>query len=209
MGLFLGLSGVANATSEQTEAALRKFAEDRRGLLEPVETAVELREDEQLLITESPQGHITVFYPDGFLEWDEASQHLSQTLGQPAFSFHIHDGDLWMYVLFSDGRQVDQFNPIPDYWEDISEAEAGNWAGNAAVISGNWPNLEPEKIQNFLRRWDSDGLESGRAYPDDESGFGNEWQLTDFMAKIGLTYPITASGYVGDRYRFKVKRRRI
>jgi len=57
------------------------------------------------------------------LEWDESSAFLSRELQAPVFSFHIHDGDLWMYILHVNGLAVDQFNPVPDYWDDQISSE--------------------------------------------------------------------------------------
>ena len=47
--------------------------------------------------------------------------------------------------------------------------------------------------------------ESGKAYESDTFGFNDCWQLTDFMQKLGLSYPIDEEGKIhGDRYRFEV-----
>lgn len=112
MGLFLSMSGVIGASEESVVAALRAYAEGNDGLLEEAELTTE--DDGCLVISEGPAG-VTVLYPGDFFDWDSATQDLSQRLRQPAFSFHIHDGDLWMYTLYENGDLIDQFNPVPDY----------------------------------------------------------------------------------------------
>ena len=101
MGLFLAMSGVANSTKAAVEDALRAYATERGGTLEAVGASA--NPSEALLIAESGD-QVTVMYPGEFVQWDEASQYLSKTLGTSVFSFHIHDEDLWMYILFSKGE---------------------------------------------------------------------------------------------------------
>jgi hypothetical protein len=76
----------------------------------------------------------------------------------PVFSFHIHDGDFWMYILYFDGEVVDRFNPIPDYWNDnvstITEEEIDSWKGHAEVLTDYIPGLGIKQIENYLIRWD-------------------------------------------------------
>ena len=206
MGLFLAMSGVANSTKAAVEDALRAYATERGGTLETVGQSDD--PSEALLIAQLGN-HVTVMYPGEFVQWDDASQHLSRTLGTFVFSLHIHDEDLWMYILFSKGEQVDQFNPIPDYWsEKMSEAEMQEWAGRAAVVGMHWPDLEPETIGNYLFDWDLDDEEPDKAYPDDEFTFNDCWQVTDFMRRLGLAYPIDDQGKVrGASYRFVIPNR--
>ena len=154
MGLFLAMSGVANATRAAVEDALRAYATEKGGTLEAVDTSADL--SDALLIAESGS-HVTVMYPSEFMQWDDASEYLSRTLGTSVFSLHIHDEDLWMYILFSKGEQVDQFNPIPDYWQrKMPKSEKQLWAGNAAVVAQHWPGVTPESIGNYLFEWDLD-----------------------------------------------------
>jgi len=134
-----------------------------------------------------------VMYPDHFLEWDDASRFLSTSLQKTVFSFHIHDGDLWMYLLFKNGAQVDQFNPRPNYWDEDANSASDplTWSGNANVVSQYWPNVRPEQIARYLIQWENDADEEsrGKAYPEDEFEIGIDWQMADFMAQIGLVIP--------------------
>ena len=203
MGLFLAMSGVANANREAVEKALRAYATEKGGTMESVETSAD--PSEALLIAES-KDHVTVMYPGDFLRWDDASQFLSKALKTSVFALHIHDEDLWMYVLYAKGKQVDQFNPIPDYWQDdVTDDDRRAWSGNAPVVGKYWPDLIPETVGNYFFDWDLDDDEPDKAYPDDEFTFNDCWQLTDFMKRLGLVYPVDDNGKAsGTAYAFAI-----
>ena len=203
MGLFLAMSGVADSSRAAVAEALRVYASERGGTMEVCDASAD--PTEALLIADSGS-HVTVMYPGEFVQWDEASQHLSRTLGTSVFSLHIHDEDLWMYVLFSKGQQVDQFNPIPNYWlRKMPESEKLAWSGNATVVAQHWPGLEPESIGNYLFEWDLEDDMTENAYPDDRFPFNDCWQITDFMHRLGLVYPIDDDGKAtAATYRFVI-----
>ena len=203
MGLFLSMSGVIGGDEPVVEAALREFALGGQGDLRKEQLATE---DDGCLVISEGSGGATVLYPHGFLGWDEASEFLSRELGLPVFSFHIHDGDLWMYLLFHNGKVVDQFNPLPDYWQELDEGERRQWRGSAQEIAERVPGLAAASIAQYLVQWGPDVLERiGRrkAYPDDRFYYGDDWQLVDFMKRLGLSFPIDDRGTpFGATYRF-------
>ncbi|MFN6106761.1 MAG: hypothetical protein ACK5EA_20225 [Planctomycetaceae bacterium] len=207
MGLFLSMSGVVGASQADVAAALRDYAAAHGGRFE--QTTNRSASWEVLIIGEA-DGHVTVVYPGNFFKWDEAAAHLSRSLDVPVFSFHIHDEDLWMYLLFVAGEVVDQFNPIPDYWDDsLSDEERTQWAGNPAAIARWCPQVPETAIRQYLVPWDLEDETPGKAYEDDESAYGDCWQLVDFMRKLRFSYPFTADGQpVGDTYVFEVERRK-
>ena len=208
MGQFLMMSGVAQADQGQVENALGNFATQRSGILTPLTADETMDENELLLIAESEQGNATVFYPASFGSWDDASQYLSATLQKSVFSLHVHDSDLWMYILFVNGQEVDRFNPVPDYWEELPEKELDSWAGDAVLVSQYWPNVNAEQVANYMVRWELDDDEEygAKAFPEDEYGVGEDWQIVDFMAKVSLVFPMDGQGnQFGTKYRFKVK----
>lgn len=163
--------------------------------------------DERLLITESEQGNVTVMYPDYFLMLDDVSRDLSVSLQKPVFALHVHDGDLWMYRLYANGQEVDRFNPLPDYWEELSDKDSESWSGDAVVVSQYWPGVREEQIANYLVRWNLDDEDEtgAKAYAEDEFSTGEDWQIVDFMAKVGLAYPQEEQDNSGESlYRFIV-----
>src|ERR1035437_1557147 len=155
MGLFLAMSCVVGRQSTAIVESLSAFVAERKGSLELSGTGVDEREAARLL--ECPAG-VTFVYPDGFIEWDGASSQLSRDLKTPVFSFHIHDGDLWMFVLFVNGEEVARFNPIPDYWEELPTDERAKWLPTAEQVAVHVPNVRPDRIAPYLREWPEEGL---------------------------------------------------
>ena len=149
MGLFLDMSGIVGADKAAVEAALRSFVDTRGGSFR---CAARSTEDPNTLVLAGDDSRCSVLYPWEFFEWDEASRYLSAALSVPVFSFHIHDEDLWMFLLFDKGEQVAQFNPLPEYWDDrISDEERASWAGDAESIASRLSGVAPEAISPYLR----------------------------------------------------------
>jgi hypothetical protein len=116
MGLFLSMSAISRVGSGAVESCVHSYAEQHKGRCEPA--TPEARLSDLLILDESDQQNVTAQYPGAFLQWEEATAFLSRSLRTPAFAFHIHDDDLWMYGLYVEGKLVDQFNPLPAYWDD-------------------------------------------------------------------------------------------
>ncbi len=206
MGLFLSMSGVVGGDEDSVLDALRAYAEENDGSLEAASLTTD---DDGCLVLSQGVGGVSVLYPGDFFEWDRAAEFLSRRLERPVFSFHIHDGDLWMYLLFENGDIVDQFNPVPDYWEELEDEERRSWGGNAAEVARRVPGLTPEHISRYLVQWGDEVLEGGKrkkAYPADQFYYGDDWQLVDFLGKLGLDYPIDDRGAAhGATYRFECR----
>jgi hypothetical protein len=186
MGTFLSASGIIGKRASDVATSLAKYAAAAGGGMTPGGT---IEEDDNLVVTGESNGNSTVIYPDDFVEWDEASAFLSQDLQAPVFSFHIHDGDIWMYTLYHNGEVIDQFNPVPEYWEgEVSDEEKNKWKGDASLVAQFVPGLKPSAIEKYLVHWDED-LEPVKAYEDDEYA-AEDWQLVDFMRKLGLPFPM-------------------
>src|SRR5262249_21163919 len=153
---------------------------DNEGSLEEEDLTIE---DDGCLAVSEGVGGVTVLYPGDFIDWDSAAQYLSKRLRKPVFSFHIHDGDLWMYLLYANGELVDQFNPLPDYWQELQDEERRSWRGNAAEVARRVPGLTPQQIANYLVPWGDEVFEASerkKAYPTDQYHYGDDWQLIDF-----------------------------
>ena len=201
MGNFLALSAVIGKTQNEVLNSLTNYANSfGGGILQ--DNTLNLDNDNCCIIDEA-NGNTTIFYPYGYLEWDDSSEFISKELNATVFSLHIHDGDLWMYLLYYNGKVIDQFNPIPDYWdENITDEEIENWKGNATIVANYVSYIKPKDIEKYLVRWDLDEDESTKAYPTDEFK-KEEWQLVDFMTKLKLPYPVDDNGNPkGQTYKF-------
>jgi hypothetical protein len=114
-----------------------------------------------------------------------------------------------MYGLYENENLVDQFNPVADYWQELDEEEQRSWQGNAAAVAKRVPGLSAGEISRYLVRWGDEVFESAernKAYHSDRSRYGDEWQLLDFMNKLGLDYPVDDRGAPrGGTYRFTCK----
>jgi hypothetical protein len=191
MGTFLSMSSVIGKSKDEVIHSLTKYAQSVEGGMEKASLSPD---NENCCVIAEANGNTTILHPDDFLEWDRSSEFISRDLSAAVFSFHIHDGDLWMYTLFANGETVDQFNPIPDYWEeDPGEDELRKWRGSAATVQQYISSVKLADIEKYLVRWDPEAEEGKKAYPDDE--FEQEdWQLLDFMKKLGLPYPLNEDG---------------
>lgn len=199
MGTFLSITSVVGKSQQQVAQSLSEYLSSINGGLQA--EMLDARHDNCCIIGQH-QSNTSIVYPVGFSGWDEAAVFLSGDLQAPVFSFHIHDGDLWMYELFVNGERADRFNPLPDYWDDeISAAAIKSWKGNPAIVCKYVPSVRLQDIKNYLVRWDPDADEPPKAYPGD--AFAREdWQLLDFMKKLGLPYPLDDEGHAtGATYR--------
>jgi hypothetical protein len=203
MGQFLSMSGIVGGRGPEVVDALRRYAADKGGDL--AEESLSFENDGCMVVTEGAGG-AAVLYPSGFMGWDDAAAFLSRELRRPVFSFHVHDSDLWMYVLYENGSPVDQFNPVPEYWGELDDEERESWRGDARAVAARVPGLSPDAIARYLVPWGDDVFEGpGRtkAYPDDRYAFGDDWQLADFVRRLGLDYPLGDDGSaLGTTYRF-------
>ncbi|MBL7712529.1 MAG: hypothetical protein JNL13_08705 [Chitinophagaceae bacterium] len=192
MGNFLALSGIIGKTKNEVFNSLADYAHSVGGGIHQDNTLHP--DNENCCIIDEANGNTTIFYPGSYLEWDDSSSFISRALNATVFSLHIHDGDLWMYLLYNNGKLVDQFNPVPDYWdENIPDEETQRWKGNALTVTNYVSYLKPNDIEKYLVRWNLDEEESTKAYPTDEFT-QEEWQLLDFMAKLKLPYPLDDKG---------------
>ena len=208
MGNFLALSGVIGKTQNEVFTSLTNYANSVGGGIQQDNTLNS--DNDNCCITDEANGNTTIFYPDGYLEWDDSSEFISRELNATVFSLHIHDGDLWMYLLYNNGKVVDQFNPVPDYWdENITNEEIESWKGNASIVVNYVSYIKSKDIERYLVRWDLNEEESTKAYPTDEFT-KEEWQLVDFMTKLKLPYPLDDNGNPkGQTYKFWTEKLRL
>lgn len=189
MGEFVAASAIVGTDAASMRPILAQLIATPS---EAEELELEGLDVEALTYAETARG-VTVMYPGRFTGYANLSQRLSATLMKPVFAFHIHDGDLWMYEFFADGQLVDLFNPWPRYWTRKFDPPApAEWAAYAGNIAAHLPGVDRAAIARYLVSWEDDAGErvlEGKAYPEDHFGYGDCWQLLDFIAKLGLELP--------------------
>ncbi|MEO8148234.1 MAG: hypothetical protein ABI723_11375 [Bacteroidia bacterium] len=192
MGLFLSLSGIIGKSSGSVINSLANYAKSVNGGLQPA--AID-NEHENFCVVKEANGNSCILYPFHYTEWDNSSKFISRELQAPVFSCHIHDEDLWMFVVYNNGEVVSQFNPVPDYWDDnISQKEIDKWKGDANTVCKYVRNCKPADIEKYLKRWNLDDEPLEKAYKEDEFTLGDCWQLIDFLNKLGISYPLDNEG---------------
>ena len=202
MGLFLALNGIIGKSQEEVIPHLTNFSKQNSGDCVP---EIGSTDNGDIAVVLESSGNTSLLLPHNFMHWDDLAKYLSEKLNCPVFSFHIHDDDLWMYVLYESGDEIDHFNPIPDYWsDDLSEEEINFWMGQPDKIS-KIIGIEPDLISDYFQRWDLE-QDEGKAYDNDEFEYCDAWQMCDFMKRIGLFYPMDENGNIsGNTYKFTVK----
>jgi hypothetical protein len=207
MGLFLSASGVLSGDGIAVRNAIASYVAATGGTFELRAGSMD---DRNIGMISSSEATTTILYPDGFADWDDVSKFLSVELKKPVFSFHIHDSDLWMFVAFKGGEEVAWFNPMPDYWGDVDDDERDRWSGNAQDVAALVPGLAVESIARYFVPWSEDIVTAEqKAYEDDAFAIGVDWQLTDFMRRLGFSYPIDQDGtQTGESFYLKVHRQR-
>jgi hypothetical protein len=84
-------------------------------------------------VTEPKQGWVSVYESgcsDQATDWiEEVTQFLSRETQSTAIACLIHDGDFLNYWLYDRGQLLDHYHSLPDYFQDVSEAEKKKVAG--------------------------------------------------------------------------------
>lgn len=184
---FVSLLGVA-APRRALERVLVQL--NRHTNLRSRESKPRSERRERLIVSSIMPGRYCVQLPDSVGDVPPLARKLSRVLGCPVFWCHVHDGDLWMYVLYCNGKAIDQFNPLPDYWPaKLSIRQRRAWKGNATKLAAHWPGLNPEEVAAYLREWSAEVNLRAKAYPDDTYSFYDCRQVLDFLKRLGLQHP--------------------
>ncbi|MBL8099431.1 MAG: hypothetical protein JNK81_09625 [Anaerolineales bacterium] len=64
----------------------------------------------------------------------DITRKLSKALGCSTFSSLVHDGDVFCYWLFENGKLVDEYNSTPDYFESETDQPVAPIGGNAKKL---------------------------------------------------------------------------
>lgn len=120
--------------------------------------------------------------------YDSLAREISQQVQGPAMLLYIYDEDFWGYYLYDAGQQVDQFCPMPDYFEEVTPQQAEKMAGSSEVLS-RYFGVQPKAVERYLQTWTDELMEQGgKAYHKDEFDRCDCWQMADFMERLGFPY---------------------
>lgn len=113
---------------------------------------------------------------------------LSIKTDAPLLFLYIYDEDFWGYTLYDKGEEIDDFSTMPDYFIE-RDYKTDNSLEHAARIAECF-SVSEDAIKNYLIAWTDEMMdkEESRAYSDDIASYGDCWQMTDFMEKLGFPY---------------------
>lgn len=180
MGLFLSTLIVQNSNENDVRSFLEK-AEKNYPEWKLIADECRLQEC---------TGGIKVLLNEMCAGYEDIPLEISRELTTSAMLCYIYDGDYWGYFFYDKGKEADSFNPIPDYFEEISDEEKQRLSGNSKVIA-QYFNVDESRIKKYLVLWNDDIFDTDempKAYDDDEFGTGEDWQMADFMKAIGYSY---------------------
>lgn len=180
MGLFLETAVILDSTEDEVRAALSEL-ESRNG-----QNGMQLKAADCEVIEQN--GGVSVRFNEYCAGYTPLAQALSARLNRLVLFLYIYDDDFWGYFCCENGELLDEFTPMPDYFEGITEAERQRMSGSSALLSKRFRVPEAD-IAGYLIPWDAGIWEEGRkAYETDTYNAGDCWQITDFMDKLGYPY---------------------
>lgn len=180
MGLFLQTAIITDCNTETAKSVLSKF--DKKSIKE-------MDLDLDACRFQEKNGSVNILFNEYCSGYDGLAQKLSENVDGLVMVLYIYDEDFWGYYLYQNGKHLDTFNPMPDYFEEVDDEERRKFAGNAALVADLFGVAESD-ISRYLVEWTEDIMEecNEKAYPDDEFEQCDCWQMADFMNKLGYPY---------------------
>jgi hypothetical protein len=141
--------------------------------------------DRQGFVTPVDRGYVVVF--DREMERQDPQiitilgQRLSRDLRSPVLAVLNHDDDVLAYQLFADGAVIDEYNSLPDYFDDDPDAEQG---GDAQILCAAFGCTDVAAVEAVLRK------------PEGRGGY--EFAVErheDLVQALGLTSNAVGLGY--------------
>jgi hypothetical protein len=170
---------------------------------EPIKAALRKLEATRAYVTQPKDGWISVYETrccDQDVDWiKRVTRQISKAASSHAISFLIHDSDFLAYWLYDQGKLVDQYNSLPDCFEECSDAERKKLAGKPAKLQAacraevtlaqveqvfarfqaqpEMPEMMLEELAKLL------GIDANRAYADDH-GIGMDVTAEEIEAEL-------------------------
>lgn len=191
MGLFLQIAIMPGCKKEEVSAFVKVVAEKYS---HPFGTSAKLSGmqydiadlfPEECKYKQYENGTSILFNNRRCVGYGDLAEAISKESGKVVLLLYIYDGDYWAYELYDNGEKIDQFDPIPDYFGEVSEEVIRMSKGNADIIA-KYFSVNKADIEKYLIFW-SYGRLNNKAYEDDEFEYC-DWQMADFMRKLGYPY---------------------
>lgn len=178
MGLFLQTAIIPNCKEDDIKALVEKVEQNTEFEL----IAADCRYQDY-------GNGVNILFNDSCFGYEGLAEALSKDIEQPVLQLYIYDEDYWGYYLYKGGLEIDCFNPMPDYFEEVSEQERKRTIGNSAIIS-EYFDVQEDAIKNYLVLWTEERMDhyDKNAYANDEYCQCDCWQMVDFMRKLGFPY---------------------
>ncbi|MFO0957295.1 MAG: hypothetical protein U0800_07475 [Isosphaeraceae bacterium] len=173
MGGFYGSVHVRSEDREAVQSALEAVSHDTK---------------ERFLLGPPLNGWIGV-YPEGHGQDLQIAQHLAGRLGGEIVAMLVHDDDFLVYEYYRDGELIDEYNSMPDYFDEVSEYEVPEEGrkprGHPEVLAHL--AVDPYKFGSLVSKLV--GEESRRVV------FASEL-MEDLAAAIGIRNAVTSYEYL-------------
>lgn len=187
MGLFLQAAILPKCRETDVRNAVEAVAEKGLGGFDDAYEGMYLIPEECRY--KEYDGGVSILLNEDCCGYEALAEALSKEIETPVLLLYIYDGDYWGFFLYEKGLEMDRFSPVPDYFEDVSTEEIEKEKGNAEMIA-KYFHVDKASIEKYLVFWSEELLEKdmGKAYEDDEFQVGEDWQMADFMRKLGFPY---------------------
>ena len=198
MGLFLQVAIIPECKEDKARMFVKTVAEKYQRILSE-SNVTDIKYDivnlcpDECVYKESANG-VSVLINNRCIGYGDLAGSISEECGKAVLVLYIYDGDYWAYELYDNGEEIDQFDPIPDYFGEVSEEAIQKFKGNADIIA-KYFSIDRADIEKYLIFWSDTSDE--KAYEDDEFEY-SDWQMADFMRKLGYPYEFEED-YTGGR----------
>lgn len=179
MGLFLQTAIVQNCHSFDVKSAIEKI-ERKQHLYGLISQKCQYRER---------NNGIQILFNAGCCGYGKMAKDISKEIGQPVLLLYVYDENYWGYDFYANGKFLDAFSPIPDYFGSVSDKEHKRLLGNSALIA-QYFKIDKDDIKNYLVIWGKERVEDfeTKVYEDDVFSRFDCWQMADFIKKLGYPY---------------------
>ncbi|MBL1225866.1 hypothetical protein [Enterococcus sp. BWR-S5] len=184
MGNMIDIAIVKDGKKSEVQGSLYNWIKGKDSYIKLNECVVEQQDNAVVIL----------FNHDSCMEGNGFSYFFSSETTGVVLSIYVYDSDYWGYTLYDNGKEVDMFCTRP-YWSlsNPSLEELQKYSGNSVVLS-KYFNVEEDSIKNYLVSWPEETEGQGKAYPDDKHS-QEDWQILDFMEKLGYQYPEEEEGF--------------